>query len=203
MPLRSNTYMIDGAVMQNVLGGTTSSIANNTLGIEGIREWRVVANNFSAEYGLTMGSQMEIVTKSGTTAITVSAEYLRNSALDAAISSTTGLATPSRLPPSDGTIWRRRWRTDQKDGCFLRHLRRAARAVRSDIAGTTIQMSAGPNPRCRDLPAGWFHHHVRSENQAFVPILPFPNLPGNQFTYAFNRPTTENYGQDASIGRFR
>src|SRR5581483_8637891 len=68
MPLRSNTYMIDGAVMQNVLGGTTSSIAGNTLGIEGIREWRVVANNFSAEYGLTMGSQMEIVTKSGTNA---------------------------------------------------------------------------------------------------------------------------------------
>ncbi|PYR99117.1 MAG: hypothetical protein DMG15_10930 [Acidobacteria bacterium] len=65
-PLRSNTYMLDGAVMGNFLGGATSSIANTTLGIEGIREWRVVTNNFSAEYGLTMGSQMAIVTKSGT-----------------------------------------------------------------------------------------------------------------------------------------
>ena len=65
-PLRSNTYMLDGAVMGNFLGGATSSIANTTLGIEGIREWRVVTNNFTAEYGLTMGSQMAIVTKSGT-----------------------------------------------------------------------------------------------------------------------------------------
>ena len=52
--------------MGNFLGGATSSIANTTLGIEGIREWRVVTNNFTAEYGLTMGSQMAIVTKSGT-----------------------------------------------------------------------------------------------------------------------------------------
>src|SRR5689334_5830008 len=100
-PLRSNSYMIDGAVMGNVLGGTSSSIANTTLGLEGIREWKVVTNNFSAEYGLTMGSQMAIVTNSGTNAYHGSLfEYLRNSALDARnFFDYTTSATPYRLPP--------------------------------------------------------------------------------------------------------
>ena len=61
-PLRSNSYMLDGTVMANVLGGSAGSMANTTLGIEGIQEWRVITNTFSAEYGLTMGSQMTIVT---------------------------------------------------------------------------------------------------------------------------------------------
>ena len=54
--------------MVNVLGGSAGSMANTTLGIEGIQEWRVITNTLSAEYGMTMGSQMTIVTKSGTNA---------------------------------------------------------------------------------------------------------------------------------------
>ena len=43
-----------------------------------------MTNSFSAEYGLTMGSQMTIVTKSGTNQFHGDAfEYLRNSVLDA------------------------------------------------------------------------------------------------------------------------
>jgi hypothetical protein len=72
--------MLDGAVMVNVLGGTAGSMANTTLGVEGIQEWRVITNTLSAEYGMTMGSQMTIVTKSGTNSFHGSAfEYVRNS----------------------------------------------------------------------------------------------------------------------------
>ena len=39
-PVRSNSYMIDGTAMVNVLGGSSGSMANTTLGIEGIQEWR-------------------------------------------------------------------------------------------------------------------------------------------------------------------
>ena len=83
-PVRSNSYMIDGTAMVNVLGGSSGSMANTTLGIEGIQEWRVITNTLSAEYGMTMGSQMTIVTKSGTNAFHGSLfEYLRNSVFDA------------------------------------------------------------------------------------------------------------------------
>src|SRR5438093_675832 len=65
-PTRSNNFLLDGAIMQGIYGGNPSSITNNTLGVEGIREYRVVTSFFPAEYGTTMGSQTVIVTKSGT-----------------------------------------------------------------------------------------------------------------------------------------
>src|SRR5581483_5112521 len=80
-----NNYLLDGAIMTNVLGATSSSASGSTLGVDGIREFRVVTNSFSAEYGMTMGSQMVIVSKNGTNAFHGDVfEYLRNSALDAA-----------------------------------------------------------------------------------------------------------------------
>ena len=83
-PLRSNSYLLDGANVGNFYGAAVSSVAGTSLGIEGIREFRVATNAFSAEYGLTMGSQMTIVSKSGTNTFHGSLfEYLRNSALDA------------------------------------------------------------------------------------------------------------------------
>ena len=61
---------------------------------------RVITNSFSAEYGMAMGSQMEIVSKGGTNAFHGSLfEFLRNSALDARnfFDRRTSL-TPDRLP---------------------------------------------------------------------------------------------------------
>ncbi len=83
-PLRSNMYTLDGAIMGNVEGASASSILGLSLGVDGIREYKVMTNSFSAEYGLTMGSQMTIVTKNGTNQFHGDVfEYLRNSALDA------------------------------------------------------------------------------------------------------------------------
>ena len=83
-PLRSNNYLMDGAPMVGIYGGSPSTQSGNTLGLEGIREWRVITNSFSAEYGMSMGSQMVVVTKSGTNNFHGSLfEYLRNSVLDA------------------------------------------------------------------------------------------------------------------------
>src|SRR5881296_4721187 len=83
-PLRSNTYLLDGALMSNLTNGTSAAQDGSTLGIEGVREYRVITNSFSAEYGMTMGSQVIVVTKSGTNTLHGSLfEYFRNSALDA------------------------------------------------------------------------------------------------------------------------
>ena len=83
-PTRSNYMTIDGASMVNQLGGATGSEGGTTLGVDGIKEYRVITNNFSADYGMTMGSQMVIVSKGGTNQFHGDAfEYLRNSSLDA------------------------------------------------------------------------------------------------------------------------
>ena len=84
-PVRSNNYLLDGAILTNIYGAGTSSASGYTLGIDGIQEWRTVTNSFSAEYGMTMGSQMIIASKGGTNVFHGAAfEYLRNDVLDAA-----------------------------------------------------------------------------------------------------------------------
>ncbi|OFV92709.1 MAG: hypothetical protein A3H28_09965 [Acidobacteria bacterium RIFCSPLOWO2_02_FULL_61_28] len=197
-PLRSNTYMIDGAVMNNVGGGTSSSIANTTLGIEGIREWKVVTNTFSAEYGLTMGSQMAIVTKSGTNAFHGSVfEYLRNSVLDARnFFDYTTAVTPGRLPSfkrnnfgasAGGAI--------KKDKLFFFG---TYEALRERFGQTTINITIPNNCRTEPLPAGCRTDNgstIDPRTKPWVALFPLSNLSGNRMTFPFNKPTTEDYGQ--------
>jgi len=83
-PPRSNTVLLDGATMQNTYGFTASSVNGAQLGVDGIREYKVITNNFSAEYGSSMGSQTVLASKSGTNQFHGDAfEYLRNASLDA------------------------------------------------------------------------------------------------------------------------
>ncbi len=84
MPPRSNNYTIDGALMGNQYATGPGSIAGSTLGVDGIKEYKIVTNMFGPEYGMTMGSQMVIVSKGGTNQWHGDVfEYLRNNHLDA------------------------------------------------------------------------------------------------------------------------
>lgn len=83
-PIRSNYMTLDGAVLNSGGGITGVSLSGSMLGVDAVREFRVITNNFSAEYGMTMGSQMVIVSKGGTNQIHGTAfDFLRNNALDA------------------------------------------------------------------------------------------------------------------------
>ena len=83
-PVRSNMFTLDGAIMGDVDGASVSSITGQTLGVDAIREYKLMTNDFDAQYGLRMGSQMVIVTKSGTNAFHGDGfEYLRNNVLNA------------------------------------------------------------------------------------------------------------------------
>ena len=48
-PVRSHNYLLDGAPVANTYEVNSSSGVGATLGVEGIREYRVVTNSFSAE----------------------------------------------------------------------------------------------------------------------------------------------------------
>ena len=76
--------MLDGAILTNSGGANSASVTGTSLGLDGIKEFKVITSLFSAEYPLTMGSQTVMVSRGGTNQFHGSAfEYVRNSALDA------------------------------------------------------------------------------------------------------------------------
>src|SRR5437773_3043193 len=66
MSIHSNSYMLDGANTIGFFGINNSSIVGTTMGIDGVKEYKVVTNTPSAEYGLSMGGQTTVVSKGGT-----------------------------------------------------------------------------------------------------------------------------------------
>ena len=80
----SNYMVMDGANLTAARGRNGPSMSGAMLGVEGIREFRVLTNAFPAQHGVTMGSQVTVVSKSGSNAFHGSAfEFLRNDKLDA------------------------------------------------------------------------------------------------------------------------
>ena len=83
-PIRSNLYLLDGTMMNDQVGGGFASAGGRNLGAEAVREFRLITNILSAEFGMYMGSVMQAATKSGTNQFHGSVfEYLRNDNLDA------------------------------------------------------------------------------------------------------------------------
>jgi outer membrane receptor protein involved in Fe transport len=77
-----------GSVNYNLDGGSNASGLRNTGNVvpnpDAVREFRVVTNNYSAEYGRFAGGVVDIVTKSGTNNLKGSLfEFFRNEALNA------------------------------------------------------------------------------------------------------------------------
>jgi hypothetical protein len=80
---RSNVYLLDGTLMNDFTNSPAGSAAGTALGTETIREFRVEANAYGAEFGRNSGGQVNVVTKSGGNAFHGSLfEYHRNDALD-------------------------------------------------------------------------------------------------------------------------
>ena len=79
----TNLFQVDGADI-NDLGGAAGSASQNLMGAETIKEFNVVINAYSAEYGKHSGGVFNAVTKSGTNTLHGSAfNFLRNDNLDA------------------------------------------------------------------------------------------------------------------------
>jgi len=81
---RSNVYLLDGTLMNDFTNGPAGSAAGTALGSETVREFRVEANAYGAEFGRSSGGQINVITKSGTNDFRGSAYgFFRNDALDA------------------------------------------------------------------------------------------------------------------------
>ena len=76
----ANGFMINGGDVKEMMNGGTSIVPN----LDSIAEFRILTNNFDAEYGNYSGGVVNVVTKSGANALHGSGfEFLRNTALDA------------------------------------------------------------------------------------------------------------------------
>ena len=75
----ANGFMVDGSDVQEHMNGGTSIIPN----LDSIAEFRVLTNNFDAEYGNYNGGIVNLITKSGTEQFHGGGfEFLRNTDLD-------------------------------------------------------------------------------------------------------------------------
>jgi hypothetical protein len=83
-PIESNNFLLDGAIISNMTGWGTGSMAGTTLGVDGIKEYKILTSAFDASYGTNMGSQMVMISKGGTNQFHGDVfEYFRNSDLNA------------------------------------------------------------------------------------------------------------------------
>ena len=79
-----NAILLDGTDIKNQFGTTPGSVAGGLLGVDTIREMRVITSAYNAEYGRFTGGVISAVTKSGTNELHGTVfEFHRNSALDA------------------------------------------------------------------------------------------------------------------------
>ena len=78
-----NMFTLDGTAYNDALNNTPASANGVMTGVETIKEFRVVTNAMSAEYGRAGGGVFNVVTKSGTNLFTGSAfEFFRDDKLD-------------------------------------------------------------------------------------------------------------------------
>ena len=76
----SNGFMVNGGNVLEQMANGTSIIPN----VDSIEEFRIITNNFDAEYGHYSGGLVNVITKSGTNKFHGDAfEFLRNTDLDA------------------------------------------------------------------------------------------------------------------------
>ncbi|HSR08037.1 MAG TPA: carboxypeptidase regulatory-like domain-containing protein, partial [Bryobacteraceae bacterium] len=81
-----NLFLMNGVEYtgSSQLSVTPGGVSGELLGIDAVREFNVLTDTYSAEYGKRAGAQVIVVTQSGTNLLHGSLfEFLRNSALDA------------------------------------------------------------------------------------------------------------------------
>jgi hypothetical protein len=80
----NNVFMVDNLMVNDYANGSPGSGLGVNLGVDGIQEFRVLTNEYTAQYGRTSGGVINAVYKSGANDLHGSVfGFLRNSALDA------------------------------------------------------------------------------------------------------------------------
>ncbi len=184
-----------------------SSAIGATLGVDGIKEYKVITNGFSAEYGLQMGSQVVIVSKGGTNQWHGDVfDYLRNNIFDARnFFDYSYITSGNRIPELQRNNFGGSFGGPiKKDKTFFYAVyeglrQNQAASIIDNVIPANCHGAPTGNP-CQTLATNATTGVVKGVvDPAVLPILalyPLPNLPGtNNFYFAPVNPSTENYGQ--------
>jgi len=83
-PVISNNFLLDGTQIANQSNWGTATFAGTTLGVDGIQEFKLLTSAYDASYGMSMGSELVMISRGGTNQYHGDVfEYFRNSALNA------------------------------------------------------------------------------------------------------------------------
>ena len=160
-------YLLDGTEINSLrYNNIPGSMAGQLLGVEAVREFTILKNNYGAQYGRGVGGIMNAVTRAGTNQIHGSAfEFFRNSKLDAKNFFDAG---DQPIPPfPKKSIWRQHRRAGGQGPDLLHGFLRGHPGV--SRADRRFDGSHAGVP-CRVGPHLWesFHAHGNgSEREAF------------------------------------
>jgi hypothetical protein len=172
-----NLFLLNGVELggSSQLANTPGGVSQNLLGIDAIREFNLLTDTYSAEYGKRAGGQVSIVTKSGTNALHGSVfEFLRNSALDARNFFDQNLVPPFRRNQFGGSLGG----PLKKDKLFLFG---NYEGFRQSLAVTSVSVVPDQQARQGLLPnAQGVYMPVTNLNRNMLPytaLWPLPNGP--------------------------
>jgi len=81
----TNSFLLDGTDIVDPRGTIPGGITGSSLGVDTVREFRVLTNGYGAEYGRSSGGVFTAITRSGTNQLHGTGfEFFRNAKLDAA-----------------------------------------------------------------------------------------------------------------------
>ena len=100
-----NSYLLDGSFIADFSRHAPTGPSGALLGSETVREFQVLTNSFSAQYGRVLGGVFNAVSKSGTNEFHGNVyEYLRNDALDATLWETNRVGASRIQQISEGLL---------------------------------------------------------------------------------------------------
>ena len=191
-----NVFRVDGFVVNDYGNNSPGNALGINMGVDAIREFTVLTNSFSAEYGRSAGGVVNSVLKSGTNQLHGSAFYfIRNSALDAR-----NYFDPVVIPPfrrnqfgasAGGPI--------KKDKLFYFADYEGIREFNpSSFATNTISDAARSGLICNNTACTAKHQvTVAASIKPYLALFPHPTTPGpgdtGVFTFGGGAPGTDNY----------
>ena len=195
---QDNAYFLDGSYIGDMNRHAPAGPSGALLGAETVREFQVLTNSYSAQYGRQLGGVITAVTKSGTNAFHGSAyEFHRNDNLDAA------RWEDNRVGREKPPFVRNQFGANiggpiAQDRTFFFAAYEGMRQVESF---TKTSVVPDENARMGILPDETVE--VSPIMVPYVAFFPLPS-PGGQvfaangtaeFIYVAKEPTTENFGQ--------
>ena len=188
-----NSFMLDGSDINDATNTTPTSAAGVMLGVDTLREFRVLTNSYSAAYGRSAGGVVSAVTKSGTNQLHGSLfEFIRNSDVDAKNFFDSHTAP---IPPL-----RRNQFGAEVDGHIVKNktfFMTSYEGLRWRLGLTTIAVVPGANARLGNIP-NQPAVTVSPVVPGYLNLVPLPNGPlfsdgTGQFVNSASQKTNENF----------